>query len=215
MKNTEMPVPPSIVEHLLNNDDFLVHQVYEVAEHFGYETRNKYQILDKTNTQIFYVAEQQKGLLGFLFRQSLGHWRRYSLNFYDSNRNKLFEAKHPFTFFFQRLDLFDGRGQLVGRFQQRFGLLRYRFQVSDHRGQVVFQMRTGIRWFLLWSFPFYKNSRHVATVDKKFSGIFTEFYTDKDNFLVSFKAKDLNFTERLLVLASSIFIDLMYFETKK
>jgi hypothetical protein len=54
----------------------------------------------------------------------------------------------------------------------------------------------------------------VATVEKKWSGLLTEAFTDKDNFAVKYDDPNLSNEERQLVLAAALFIDLQYFERK-
>jgi len=49
-------------------------------------------------------------------------------------------------------------------------------------------------------------------VKKKWSGLLTEAFTDKDNFAVELGNLDEN--QRRLVLAAAIYIDLMFFEKK-
>src|SRR5262245_11336298 len=53
----------------------VVQQRKELVELFGYETRNKYEIRTQSGQQLGFAAEQQKGVLGFLVRQLVGHWR--------------------------------------------------------------------------------------------------------------------------------------------
>jgi uncharacterized protein YxjI len=195
-------------------NQLFVRQQAELPELFGIETRNKYQVLDESGQNLFFVAEQQKGLWGILLRQVAGHWREFSLHFYDERREKVFEAWHPFAFWFQKLMLYDRHGQLIGSLQQRWSLLRRRFDVLDSRGVCLMEVRTSIFSLTAWGFPFFKGPFEVARVDKKFSGIFVELYTDKDNFLVSFNEPSLSQQERQLVLAAAIFIDLTYFEVK-
>ena len=55
----------------------------------------------------------------------------------------------------------------------------------------------------------------MAEVKKKWSGLLSEAFTDKDNFQIEFVDSSLKENERKVVMASSIFIDLMYFEQKK
>jgi len=43
----------------------------------------------------------------------------------------------------------------------------------------------------------------------------TELMTDKDNFMVTMQNEKISETERILILASAIFIDIRYFETKR
>lgn len=196
-------------------NEFLVSQNYELAEFLGFESRNKYQVLDENNRKVMYVAEQQKGILGFLFRQWFGHWRPFDLHFFDENRQPVMEAVHPFGFIFQKLHVYDKAGALIGSFQQRFAFFRRHFDVLNERGEVIMEVRTGIVFITNWSFPFFRQGREVASVTKKFSGLFTELVTDKDNFLVKFNDPQLNLKERSLVIAAAVFIDLLYFELKQ
>ena len=67
----------------------------------------------------------------------------------------------------------------------------------------------------LWTFTF--NSRHqkVAEVKKKWSGLLSEALTDRDNYLVEFHDQNMKDQEKQLVMVSSVFIDLLYFEHKR
>ena len=201
----------------LQRELLLVQQVFEPFEHMGLETRNKYRISDTSEREVFYVAEQQKGLFGFLFRQWLGHARRsFHLNIFSPSREVLYTVKHPFRFLFQELEVYDTSGRLLGGMKQRFAILRRRFDILDKNGNTLIEVRTRISLiFPVWHFPFVKNNQQVATVDKKFSGLLTEFMTDKDNFLVTIENLKLSETERILILAAALFIDIRYFEHKR
>ena len=185
-----------------------------MAELFGFETRNKYQVLDEQNRQVMFVAVQQKGMLEFFFRQWFGHWRPYDLHFFDENRQPVMEARHPFGFIFQKLFVYDKTGALLGSFRQRFAFFRRHFDVMNEHNDVIMEVRTGLVFITNWTFPFFRQGREVASVAKKFSGLFTELVTDKDNFLVKFNDPELNLKERSLVIAAAVFIDILYFETK-
>lgn len=191
----------------------LIHQVHEIGEWFGFETRNKYQILDETKTPIGFVAEQQKGILGFLFRQYLGHWRKFDVHFFTADRQLWLVAHHPFRWFFERIEIRDTQGQNIGAIQKRFSILSKRFDVENARGMTVMEVSSPI--WRLWTFTFKHQDKKVAEVQKKWSGIFSEMFTDKDNFLVEFSDPTLSEEERRLVMVSSVFVDLLYFEKKR
>ena len=61
---------------------------------------------------------------------------------------------------------------------------------------------------------FEREGRELARVEKKWSGMLTEAFTDADRFRVAFDAPELSPDERALVLSAGIFIDLQYFERK-
>ncbi len=188
-----------------------VRQRRELAELIGYETRNKYEIVSDAGAPVGFAAEQSKGLLGLLLRQLLGHWRRFEIHLFDAQRNLLAIAVHPFRFFFQRLELRTADGTMVGAIQQRFSILSKKFDVEDAEGRVLMRVRSGL--FRIWTFPFTAGGQEVARIEKRWSGLLSEAFTDKDNFKVSFDAQ-LPAASRLLVLAAAIFVDLQYFEHK-
>lgn len=191
--------------------ELYVRQQHEIGEMFGIETRNKYAISTPDRREVAFAAEQGKGFLGALMRQVMGHWREFEIIFFGADRQPLFKAVHPFRFFFQRLEVFDDAGRLLGAIQQRWAWFRKSFDVEDARGQVVLEMRAPI--LSMWTFPFTRNGTEVANIEKKWSGAFSEMFTDKDNFRVRF-TPDLRGDERLLVLAAALFVDLQYFEKK-
>ena len=65
-----------------------------------------------------------------------------------------------------------------------------------------------------WTFAFDRQERTLARVEKKWSGLLREAFTDADRFRVTFDPNGLNLDERSLVLAAALFIDLQFFEQK-
>ena len=189
-----------------------VQQVFEMAELFGLETRNKYRIRDENGRDLLYAAEQQKGVLGFLFRQLFGHWRSFEVHFFDAARQPVMRGIHPFRFFFQCLELRSRDDRLIGTIERQFSIFTKRFHVHDAQGRVVLEVTSPL--WKVWTFPFMRGGREQARVAKKWSGLGSELFTDRDNFLVEYLDRDLTADERALVLAAAIYIDLMYFEVK-
>lgn len=202
---------------LTSSAAFIVRQRKELAELFGFESRNKYEILRNDGQPIAFAAEQQKGFLGFLMRQFLGHWRTFDIQFFAPDRRALMVARHPFRFFFQRLEISDANGRPLGSLQQRWGFIARRFDVEDATGRVVMSTRAPI--WSPWTFPFKLGGgggqgSDVAVVRKKWSGLLKEMVTDADNFMVEVPAANMPAETRALLLAAAIFIDLQYFEKK-
>jgi uncharacterized protein YxjI len=190
--------------------ELFVVQRRELAELFGFETRNKYSI-ELGDAQLAFAAEQGKGGLAFLARQFLGHWRRFEIAFFDSLRAPMMRATQPFRWFFQRLEVSHESGRPVGALQQRFALLSKRFDVLDPNGQVSMQVSSP--FWRPWTFSFQRDGREVARIEKKWAGLLREAFTDSDRFRVAF-IEPLGLDDRLLLLAAAIFIDLRYFEKK-
>lgn len=191
----------------------LIHQVHELGEWLGFETRNKYQIMNDKKVIIGYAAEQQKGILGFIFRQYLGHWRKFDVHFFTPDRELALIGHHPFRWFFERIEVKDADGKPIGAIQKRFSILTKRFDIENERGLTIMEVSSPI--WKLWTFTFMFRGKRIAEIKKKWSGLFLEGFTDKDNFIVEFVSMTLTESEKALIMASSVFIDLLYFERKK
>ncbi len=189
-----------------------VRQRRELAELIGFETRNTYAIQDESGRDLGFAAEQQKGVLGFLLRQMLGHWRSFQITIFDTSRRAVLYAVHPFRFFFQRLEIAGADGRALGALQQRFAIFAKKFDVEDASGRIVMTVRSPFWRF--WTFPFEKAGRTVAVVEKRWTGLLAEAFTDKDTFRVRFDDPALSPAERALVLGAALFVDLLYFERK-
>ena len=197
---------------LLDYDQIFFRQRRELAEFFGFETRNKYELVGPGGDGVGFAAERRKGILDFLFRQQLGHWRPFEIEVFGADRSPQFTVRHPFRFFFQRLEVSGLAGERIGAIQQRFAILSKRFDVEDAAGRLLFTVRSPV--WRLWSFPFETNGRERAVVAKRWSGMFSELFTDRDNFAIHFADRTLTEAERRLVVAAALFIDLIYFERK-
>lgn len=189
-----------------------IRQRHELIELIGFETRNKYEILSSSGEVLGFAAEQQKGLLGMLMRQFLGHWRRFDLHIFDRNRQPLYVAKHPWRIFFQRLELFSADGRLVGAVQRRWALFHKHFDIEDERGQVLMQVRSP--FWRIWTFRFERHGREVAKLEKRWGGLIKEVFTDTDTFQISWTDPALTLPQRALIVAAGLYIDLLYFERK-
>lgn len=202
----------SLIEAIATQKSLLIQQRRELAELIGFETRNKYEIRSESEMVIGFAAEQQKGILGFLFRHFLGHWRSFEVHVFDNQRQLAFVAKHPFRFFFQRVEVYSPTGHLLGSLQQRFAIFSKKFDVTGTRHELLFEMRSPL--WRLWTFKFLRKGQEYARIEKKWAGLLNEAFTDKDLFRVMFSNPSLNSDEKALLLCAAIFIDLNYFERK-
>ncbi|MFZ5893804.1 MAG: phospholipid scramblase-related protein [Myxococcota bacterium] len=193
------------------SSEIMVVQRRELAELFGFETRNKY-ALEVNGTPIGFAAEQGKGGLAFLARMFLGHWRTFEIHVFDNARHLILRVVHPFRFFFQRLEVSAVDGRPLGAIQQRFAFFSKRFDVTDAAGNLRLTVSSPL--WRPWSFAFERDGNVQARVEKKWSGLLREAFTDTDRFRVAFESAALSPDDRALVLAAAIFIDLQYFEQK-
>lgn len=193
------------------SSELMIVQRRELAELFGFETRNKYSI-EVNGAQFGFAAEQGKGGLAFLARMFVGHWRTFEIHFFDNQRQLVLRVVHPFRFLFQRLEVMAADGRVLGAVQQRFAIFSKKFDVTDSSGRLLLTVSSPL--WRPWTFAFERDGRELARVEKKWSGMLREVFTDADRFRVAFESPELSLDERSLVLAAAIFIDLQYFERK-
>jgi len=202
----------NFIQTLAQANSIYIKQKFEVAEIFGFETRNRYQIQSEDGLQFGYCAEQKLGLGDAIMRQFLGHWRVFNIIGTDIHNQQVFRAHHPFRWFFQRIDVFGAGDRQVGSLQQRFAWFNKKFDFLDTKGNLIMSMNSP--FWSIWTFPVKKLSRDVAVIEKKWTGISKELFTDADNFRVRFSDSRLTADDKLLLLAGAIFIDILYFERK-
>ena len=194
------------------HSQLFVKQRHELGEWFGFETRNKYEVLGADGSSLAFAAEQGKGLLGLLIRQFLGHWRSFEIRFFNPDRSEFMKAHHPFRWYFQELIVSDAQGRVLGRIVKKFSIFSKKFVVHNAQDAVFLEVSSPI--WRIWTFPFIRNGILSAEVKKKWSGLLTEAFTDKDTFSIQVHDPSLKEEERKLLLASALFIDLLYFEKK-
>ena len=199
-------------ENVANARSLIVRQRKELVELFGFETRNKYEILNPDGGQIGFAAEQQKGWFGFLIRQLVGHWRTFDIVIFDLARQEVLRAHHPFRFYFQRLDVTDSQGHRVGSIEKRFSILSKKFEFFDEYGKVRMSVKSPI--WRIWTFPVMAGGEQVAKLSKRWGGILTEVFTDADRFEIEYLSTQLSKNDRILLLVAALFVDLHYFEAK-
>jgi len=197
---------------LATHDEIILKQRREMAELFGFETRNKYEILSVDGAPIGFAAEQGKGGLALLARYFLGHWRTFEIHVFDVDQQPVLIGLHPFRFYFQRLEVRTPDGRPLGALQQRFSLLSKRFDLEGPQGDVRMTVASPI--WKPWTFPFLREGREVAFVRKRWSGLMKEAFLDADNFKIEFADSSLGEDDRALLLAAGLFVDLQYFERK-
>ncbi len=188
-----------------------IRQIKEMAELFGFESRNKYALF-ANGEEIGFAAEQGGDILGTIVRQFLGHWRRFEIVFLDKSQAPVMRAVHPFRFYFQKLEITAEGGDSLGALEQRFSILHKKFDVLDRLGSPIMSVQSPI--WKIWTFPFQKNGRDVAVVRKKWSGLLKEALLDADNFELEILDTSIAPAERMLLIAAAVFVDLQYFENK-
>ncbi|MAG55718.1 MAG: scramblase [Planctomycetes bacterium] len=187
----------------------LVSQQTELAEALlGFETRNKYKLQDENGVPIGFAAEEGGGVGAMIGRNFLGKCRACTVHIYDQANQPVGRAKKPFTWFFHRMDVFDG-DKRIGAIQRKFAILNRKFVVEDTQGREVLEIVSPL--FRIWTFKVLRDGAEVARISKKWSGMLKEAFTDADNFGIEFLS-DVDVTVRKLLLAAVFLVDFTCFE---
>lgn len=180
----------------------------KVAQAFGIETRNQYQIQTEEGQEFGFCVERNSGNADLLRRQVFGHWRVFNVVGTDMDSTQVFRAHHPFRKTFQRLDVYGVDNCLVGSLRQRFAWLNKKIEFLDANGQVIMTMATPT--WKIWKFPVRKGEREVSVIERKWPGFSKARYSYADSFRILFADAGLSTDEKLLLLTSAIFIDILY-----
>lgn len=178
----------------------------------GFETRNKYDIIDNLDNVLFQVEEESGALSTIITRLLLQALRPFTMHIFSPEGNEIFRLKRPFRFFFHKLEVYRSNGTPLGIIERRFALVRRIYSVQDPNGSETFQLFGPI--LHPWTFQIKKHGREVGKITKKWSGLLKESFTDADNFGITFPG-GLDLNEKAIFLGALFLIDLVHFERKK
>jgi uncharacterized protein YxjI len=194
----------------LNYNKLIIKQKIESLEMFtGLETKNKYQILNESGTEVLLAYEQSHWFARIILKKM----RKLSLTFIDSSKNTFLRVEKKFAFFFPEFEIFDSKNINIGKVKTRFGLTS-KIEIYNGDSTLIFYCKN--QMMHPWIFNIFKNKtsdKSLGMISKKWSGFGKEAFTDADNFIINFNLiTDEN--EKKRILALSLIIDLYVFEKK-
>lgn len=199
-----------LLDQFFNNlSQVFVHQSREWGEIVtGFETRNKYKVLDERSHEIGFIAEQRKGILGTLLRFMLRSHRPMHVKVWNKNREELLDIERPFHWFFSDMTI-SSNGRVIGHIYQRFGIIFKKYDIVNSSNTVFAKVRAP--FWRLWTFPIFDSrGNEKGVITKKWGGFMREIFTDEDKFKIEFSS--FSAYEKALLFATAISIDLDYFE---
>ena len=193
---------------LSKHQELIVKQEMEHLEAFtGLETQNRYSVSTPDGNPLLYAYEES----GFFSRIFLKKNRPLSIHVIDNNKDRILTASRSFFLFFSHLDIQDETGHKIGSLRRRFSILNRRFEFEDSTGKIIAEMR-GPRLrpntFMIYN----KKEEEIGRVTKQWSGIGREVFSDADTFNVQIDSNKTNRDFAMLILASSIAVDLDFFD---
>ncbi len=188
-------------------DKVIIKQIVEMLEVFsGFETRNRYSVLDESGRQLFYAYEES----GTTERIFLKNMRALKLHVIDENKAEQLSVDKSFAFFFPRFVVKDADGSTLAEIRRRFAFLKNRFE-WDYIGQKYTCIN---KLAHPWTYRIFIDGQQVAQVLKKWGGVGREMFSDADTFLVDLGSvgdKKL----RQIILALAFAVDLSVYENKR
>jgi uncharacterized protein YxjI len=198
------------LDHLAAAHALIIKQKKEWGEILsGFETRNKYDIIDSLGNVLFQVEEESGSFATIITRLFLRAFRPFTMHIFSRDGIEIFRLKRPFRFFFYKLEICKPNGTLLGIIQRRFSLLRRIYSVQDPNGVDTFQLFGPI--LHPWTFHIRKNDEELGKITKKWSGLLKESFTTADNFGITFP-QTLEVNQKAVFLGALFLIDFVHFE---
>ena len=174
----------------------------------GFETKNKYAILDELGN-ILYQAQEQGG--SFLARWFLKALRPFQILMTRPDSTQALQIERPFRFYFHKIDVKTGDGKLLGTVEREWSWIHRLFRVANAQGQEICKLHGPL--FHPWTFEIRQHDREVGKITKKWSGLLKEGFTDTDNF-AAVLPPGMPVEQKGVLLGAVFLIDFVYFENR-
>jgi uncharacterized protein YxjI len=178
----------------------------------GFETRNKYDVVNTSGAVLFQVEEEGGSFSTIITRFLLKALRPFTMHIFSTDGNEIFRLKRPFRFFFHKLEVCKSNGTPLGIIERRFAVLRRIYSVQDPNGNETFQLFGPI--LHPWTFQIKKHGEELGKITKKWSGLLKESFTDADNFGITFPG-GIDVNQKATFLGALFLIDFVHFERHK
>ncbi len=178
------------------------------------DARNTYVVYDDDGNPVFNVEEQGSGVRSLLKRMFLSALRPFTSHVEDLTTGKhLLTLERPFRFYFHRLEVRDEGQRPVGAIQRRWTWIRRKYTVEDANGQEIATLFGPVLRPWTFKVQLAGSGAEVGLIQKKWSGLMKEMFTEADNFWVSYDDVP-DPAMRALLFAATVLIDIVHFERK-
>jgi len=211
--------PPGL-EYMAMVDQLIIKQQVEILEAVtGFETQNKYKVLNSIGQDVFFAKEDTD----CCNRQCCGPGRSFDMNILNNQMLEVMHLYRPlrcqsccFPCCLQELEVQSPPGTIIGTVEQEWSIFHPRFVIKDQSGEPVLKI-TGP--FCVWEccsdvdfeITTISNDQKIGKISKQWSGLGKEVFTDADNFGINFPM-DLDVKVKATLLGATFLIDFMYFE---
>lgn len=179
----------------------------------SFEVKNTYDVFDEQGAAALRVREQGSGFLSLLKRIFLGPMRPFRVLVTDaSSGQSLLDLHRPFRFIFHRLEVRTPDGALLGAIQKKWSWVRRIYHVESGAGHKLAELFGPL--LKPWTFELRVDDRVQGLVQKRWSGLAKEMFTDADNFGIDLAAVT-DPRLKVLAFAAVVLIDVVHFEKSK
>lgn len=178
----------------------------------GYEQANRYKIMDPNGTHLGYIAEEE-GFAKSISRQVLRTHRKMNATILNPEGEVVFKIVRPYSLVNSRIFIYTAEDELVGEVQQRWNLVRRKYDLFVGTTQFA-SIDTP---FLGWDFNLTDENGHtLGNVSRNFVGFAREIFTDTGEYVLRMDAvegnsRGMTLDERAVTLACAVSIDFDYF----
>ena len=158
-----------------------------------------YRMTSKDIYLIAYATEQLRD--SKIKRIFLNLRRSFDIHLYNNQDEHLLTLRHPFRWFYNRLEIYDPSGEKRGTVKQAFTLLPYFFNVENSNGKVLYKFSSPYVEYPT-TFTVTYRKRDIAIIHKD------RFATSYE---LLFQNVSIDIEDRLLILVGALFADLYYF----
>lgn len=200
------------LENLAGANVLVIRQKKEWGEILtGFETKNRYEVVDPHNNPLLEVLEEGGSVLTTITRVFLKALRPFTMHLFSPQGNGLFKLTRPFRFYFHELEISQANGAPLGKIKRRFSILRRVYTVIARDGNEIFELFGPL--LHPWTFQIKKGGQELGKITKKWSGLLKESFTDADNFGISFP-KGIDLSQKAVLLGAVFLIDFVHFENQ-
>lgn len=192
---------------LFEFNEFLIDEKVNFAKF-----ENEYKIFNNQAQQVGFVKQKlsiKHKILQLLINKAM---MPFVLDITDSDGKVLLSIKRGWTFWMSKIQIIDSNGNILGFINQKFKFFKPTFKIINTMGMQVAEI-TG-DW-KAWNFDIKNNNGiSIGLINKKWAGVMKEIFTTADKYFVSIKPEYAEDSNKVIILATAITIDMVLKESK-
>lgn len=167
---------------------------------------NRYRLLDIEGHEIGMIKEG-RSIWRFLLER---YTSPTSAKMFDAEGVLVAQMKKGWAFLHPTFRIYDRNDNLIATIRNKFTLINPKSTFFDAQGEPLAELAGN---WIAWNFEINDlNGREIATINKQWKGIFSEFLTTADKYLVQISDKITNPSMRTALIMAACTIDLIYKE---